>query len=487
MSKCFCFAGFRREGNLTAARLSGQIDNLRDGKGTSAPRGLSAPTGETEFVPEAAQLQAVAARVAPPQLESDGEDSCKGDGEAETLWHAVFAELGPDGLPSVGSVGHSTSDCKACCFFPKGRCLYGHECKFCHYSHEKRKRTKRTSAGSQDPQSPNGAWEQQRQQQSLQPQQQKQLQQHSSVGVPPYSGFEAAAAAAQHAASGAGGLPLLTTGPPPTAGIPLAVGNRPLPPPSPSAPPPNFLREGRLAQQEPPPPPVLAPRLLATAPVSAAAGAAAVHSVPAVPLVPRGSDGAVASVADGVAAQASARQGPPSPSLAPTPEDQQQLPMWPPITPNVVWPMNPWGTAPLGQQGWPAYGGVPQGYQPGAVPRTPLELSAVLSGGDSAAAGLPWALPPQVPSVTPRQLDGAERNSPRSVLLTLCGAWGALNGDKDRAWDGALASDVPSSGGAANALEAFSHSRSHMLNFRKVVKGKHCPRALKSLRVIAKK
>lgn len=41
-------------------------------------------------------------------------------------------------LPSVGSAGHAHGLCKRCCFFPKGRCLNGYACNFCHFSHEKR-------------------------------------------------------------------------------------------------------------------------------------------------------------------------------------------------------------------------------------------------------------------------------------------------------------------------------------------------------------
>eukprot|EP00443_Scrippsiella_acuminata_P113207 CAMPEP_0115746384 /NCGR_PEP_ID=MMETSP0272-20121206/92609_1 /TAXON_ID=71861 /ORGANISM="Scrippsiella trochoidea, Strain CCMP3099" /LENGTH=419 /DNA_ID=CAMNT_0003191323 /DNA_START=106 /DNA_END=1366 /DNA_ORIENTATION=+ len=42
--------------------------------------------------------------------------------------------------PSVGSKGHALGVCKRCCFFPRGRCINGYECEFCHYMHDKRKR-----------------------------------------------------------------------------------------------------------------------------------------------------------------------------------------------------------------------------------------------------------------------------------------------------------------------------------------------------------
>jgi len=56
-----------------------------------------------------------------------------------------------DRLPSKGSVGHATGACKRCCFFPRGRCMSGKDCMFCHFDHEKRKRkskSKRSSLGS---------------------------------------------------------------------------------------------------------------------------------------------------------------------------------------------------------------------------------------------------------------------------------------------------------------------------------------------------
>eukprot|EP00425_Heterocapsa_triquetra_P026829 CAMPEP_0195094980 /NCGR_PEP_ID=MMETSP0448-20130528/46570_1 /TAXON_ID=66468 /ORGANISM="Heterocapsa triquestra, Strain CCMP 448" /LENGTH=188 /DNA_ID=CAMNT_0040129099 /DNA_START=54 /DNA_END=617 /DNA_ORIENTATION=- len=40
--------------------------------------------------------------------------------------------------PSMGSIAHTSGACKRCCFFPRGRCMNGYECEFCHYSHENR-------------------------------------------------------------------------------------------------------------------------------------------------------------------------------------------------------------------------------------------------------------------------------------------------------------------------------------------------------------
>eukprot|EP00397_Hematodinium_sp_SG-2012_P021987 GEMP01022748.1.p1 GENE.GEMP01022748.1~~GEMP01022748.1.p1 ORF type:complete len:287 (+),score=44.24 GEMP01022748.1:129-989(+) len=43
-------------------------------------------------------------------------------------------------LPSRGSDTHFSGTCKRCCFFPRGRCMNGYNCTFCHFDHEKRKR-----------------------------------------------------------------------------------------------------------------------------------------------------------------------------------------------------------------------------------------------------------------------------------------------------------------------------------------------------------
>merc|ERR1712224_868361 len=45
-------------------------------------------------------------------------------------------------LPSIGSIGHFAGQCSRCCFFPKGRCQNGYDCRFCHFDHDKRQRKK---------------------------------------------------------------------------------------------------------------------------------------------------------------------------------------------------------------------------------------------------------------------------------------------------------------------------------------------------------
>lgn len=46
--------------------------------------------------------------------------------------------------PSVGSERHALGACRRCCFFPRGRCINGYDCEFCHYEHDKRKRKNKT-------------------------------------------------------------------------------------------------------------------------------------------------------------------------------------------------------------------------------------------------------------------------------------------------------------------------------------------------------
>mmetsp|Transcript_100741 Transcript_100741/g.157315 ORF Transcript_100741/g.157315 Transcript_100741/m.157315 type:complete len:539 (+) Transcript_100741:65-1681(+) len=90
----------------------------------------------------------------PPQPleESSEEGSSEEDDDDKTgTWITTSVELGPDGLPSIGSAGHSAGDCKRCCFFPKGRCSNGHDCTFCHFDHEKRKRLKKKKKRSENP------------------------------------------------------------------------------------------------------------------------------------------------------------------------------------------------------------------------------------------------------------------------------------------------------------------------------------------------
>merc|ERR1719213_762381 len=51
-------------------------------------------------------------------------------------------------LPSIGSLGHFAGQCSRCCFHPKGRCLNGYDCRYCHFEHEKRQRKRKPVATS---------------------------------------------------------------------------------------------------------------------------------------------------------------------------------------------------------------------------------------------------------------------------------------------------------------------------------------------------
>ena len=42
-------------------------------------------------------------------------------------------------------------ECKRCCFYPKGRCQNGYDCKFCHFEHDKRKRAALSTPGVKAP------------------------------------------------------------------------------------------------------------------------------------------------------------------------------------------------------------------------------------------------------------------------------------------------------------------------------------------------
>mmetsp|Transcript_62194 Transcript_62194/g.161291 ORF Transcript_62194/g.161291 Transcript_62194/m.161291 type:complete len:409 (-) Transcript_62194:84-1310(-) len=79
--------------------------------------------------------------------ERDDDDDESGDeegaeGQPQALRRPEDVPKPPPGAlhPSLGSEGHAIGACKRCCFFPRGRCINGYECEFCHYMHDKRKR-----------------------------------------------------------------------------------------------------------------------------------------------------------------------------------------------------------------------------------------------------------------------------------------------------------------------------------------------------------
>mmetsp|Transcript_52328 Transcript_52328/g.124914 ORF Transcript_52328/g.124914 Transcript_52328/m.124914 type:complete len:609 (-) Transcript_52328:74-1900(-) len=82
-----------------------------------------------------------------PTVQEDEEADDDSDIEAEQLRLQANRRIEdapqrpPDAEhPSLGSAAHLEGQCKRCCFYPRGRCLNGYECEFCHYDHEKRKR-----------------------------------------------------------------------------------------------------------------------------------------------------------------------------------------------------------------------------------------------------------------------------------------------------------------------------------------------------------
>jgi len=79
-------------------------------------------------------------------LDDDEDDEAEAEVEQGVPAMAACAPRPPPGAlhPSIGSTGHAAGTCKRCCFFPRGRCLNGYTCAFCHYEHEQRKRKSRT-------------------------------------------------------------------------------------------------------------------------------------------------------------------------------------------------------------------------------------------------------------------------------------------------------------------------------------------------------
>lgn len=81
-----------------------------------------------------------------PRIEGDDNDDDEsgdeGESQPQALRRPEDVPKPPPGAkhPSLGSEGHAIGACKRCCFFPRGRCMNGYECNFCHYEHEKRKR-----------------------------------------------------------------------------------------------------------------------------------------------------------------------------------------------------------------------------------------------------------------------------------------------------------------------------------------------------------
>jgi len=501
---CSCFAGLRRSrccvnraGNKEEQYLLEQVERSIPSPQIAAEAATSTEATAGDQVsasaePCAGMCLTRPVRSVPPRLESD--ESSSEEDEIDTpsgKWFARVAELGPDGLPSIGSAEHAEGNCKRCCFFPKGRCQNGHDCRFCHFDHEKRKRLKKKKkrgSGSELPTPSSAA---------------------GSLITP--GANHAGALSGTPLGSMLGMMPPLT--PLGLNSMPLTpMGQAPMTPMSPSAPPMGPPQLAALAEAEPPPPPAEEPQL-------------PVHELNLIVQTPQT---APAEVANGALPSASstrptidtrqlssskeqctgsAGQPPATPSSAPIPQTPLRSAVLPPVTPTMVsgtaanltgkpvtltdlivspttappqappqaqvpiWPPAD-GLHSAVTNGWPAgmwnsyeyyaaLGAPPAGFPPYPAPSTP------------AVQNLPK--PAEPPSA------GLDKDSPRSVVLTLCGAWGALKtqkGDKPaRVRTGAGWQEPPTD------LAAARFARADLLGFRKVTPGGHKPGPLKSLRV----
>jgi len=73
--------------------------------------------------------------------ESESEEECRQQQQRPSQATREVPQRPPGArYPSIGSAGHDVGHCKRCCFFPRGRCMNGYACEFCHCEHEKRKR-----------------------------------------------------------------------------------------------------------------------------------------------------------------------------------------------------------------------------------------------------------------------------------------------------------------------------------------------------------
>lgn len=419
-------------------------------------------------------------RSAPPPLQ--GQESDESSSEDEEARANVFKnlELGPDGNPSMGSAGHNAGECKRCCFFPKARCSNGYQCRFCHFEHEKRKRLKKKKSKSANP-TPSGT--------------------HTGSLLSPvvgdgymgHAGILGMQPPTPLSTTPMGGLmmPMSPSAPPelPPALNGISAAETP-PPPSVEAAP-SIEREGDAVASPQRAVATEAPEATATSPSGEAltaepsTGVTGASSVPTSPGSVTGSaaglSGKPVTLTDLLSTTASAGSqpatpaasaspglpgaSPSSPQLAPAADSQ--LPLWPPqgIVPQLPggYPANPWAT-----NYWNPYdtSGVVQNQWAGLYSH-PVESTL---------------LPPPLPGVLPGaayaggeyQISGysasLEKDSPRSALLTMCGAWGALKAPKaegDQLLPGAI-------------------SKIDLLRYRRTAP-KGCPKHLKTLRAVAKR
>lgn len=137
--------------NAEDKALSDIVLNNEDMSWSSIADGLLARTGSLRLVRQCRDrwnlVLEPAAKKERERIDSTGEgspsdddDSSESDIEDDGVSpkHIQLSSPRWEDLPSIGSAGHNHGLCKRCCFFPKGRCLNGYACNFCHFSHEKR-------------------------------------------------------------------------------------------------------------------------------------------------------------------------------------------------------------------------------------------------------------------------------------------------------------------------------------------------------------
>mmetsp|Transcript_2880 Transcript_2880/g.6526 ORF Transcript_2880/g.6526 Transcript_2880/m.6526 type:complete len:267 (+) Transcript_2880:52-852(+) len=93
------------------------------------------------------EVEVLALQLDHPADEASTEASTAGD-EDKLSQPLMSAEPSPTSKTfepaySKGSAGHDDGTCKRCCFYPKGRCMNGADCDFCHLLHDKVRRRRR--------------------------------------------------------------------------------------------------------------------------------------------------------------------------------------------------------------------------------------------------------------------------------------------------------------------------------------------------------
>jgi len=127
-----------------AAELVGARAQQAQAQGVLAPRTSQKVSLEQALMPpERRQVPTHHAVVNDDSEEDDNDSEEHADGLARLPSNVPQPPAGAS-HPSVGSEGHSVGACKRCCFFPRGRCMNGYDCQFCHYEHEKPKRKHRS-------------------------------------------------------------------------------------------------------------------------------------------------------------------------------------------------------------------------------------------------------------------------------------------------------------------------------------------------------